>query len=1174
MNNVRSFFDRLRNSPILGGRRTEQILTEGSTSGLSSTIQERNVKSFLEDCFNQPTCISSRVSSYESNDAKFALPDPSSAILYNDLRYDKFYFEDELLDFDYPTTQEVVKNLARMHATSVAFRLLEPERFNEEVLSVLELKERDYVVKPTFPVHLNRKLLKFCLKDSFFNIDVILADIAQYSILNWYSTISEDQEWMALCHSQYWIPNILVKRNRKRQAIANILRMYVKTFEWVLAIHSVPDIICAAYIYEEFLKEFDVQGPKIIYNLLTDLLQVTCDEYTEGGLPILNARYKEKRTPCTLRLKKAHIHDQTHGEVKRRRLLSYIEALFDETIEVISEEVKPRSLPRNNPYIFDLNLVVRTASGHEENFNWIVKALQEDPKATITTRYDVQARMTKEIQLVEHFIDAVTGYQSSIINLTTTYESLFPKMYGCGTSGKKGHKEADQFSVLIYENLDSLGYNFEDPCRGFDMPTVEVAVKNLAYLHAVPIAMRLKNTFKFKERCLHLFNEIPDGSTVKDYHKEIYRKMRIGLDKHRELEEHRPKIETWIQISQRYSWTVKLFDSLDWFTVCHPRYSIRNIMVLRVLQCHEVELKDIEIFTFSSFIKEFNTMGPYMLANILYTLRTIVYSNIDDNGEPVLENAYQEKFKKIIQNFIGRQWIRDLVPDRKSSSPPQAPGGPPPPGDQQPPGEPKPPGVPQHPAEPQLPAALQPSGEKPTSAASKSKTPKTPKSATTGALTTSSPATNVPPTKSPATGAPSSTVLTRRDSKKDKNKGTATTTTTAATKAAPSVSASKSAPAINVPPTKSVAKSTVIKSAPPSTVLPRKGSKTSKNKGTTPTTTTAATKTAPSVSGTATTGASTISSPVTKVPLTKAPASSTVTTSAPPPTTLSRSGSKNYKKKATTATTAATKTAPSASAPPVKAPSGEAPPLPPRPSSHAATSSLPKKANSKNTASKRTVAKSTIFKLTTCENRASKDTVTAFECFSSNDTTYKENASKGITLKSTTYTSSKETVTHFESQVSNASGSNASSSKASSSNASSSNVSGSIASGYESNVTNGITFKSSTFNAIASAITATSTVERRASNEICTSYTFPLETSKTILCRHPIYNCNASKDIAASESRASSTSSKAKVSSEIIFKRTTYKAIASKNAFTDLEATASTETAWNPDASHNTFTVF
>ncbi|XP_019768358.1 uncharacterized protein LOC109543214 [Dendroctonus ponderosae] len=432
MNNVRSFFDRLRNSPILGGRRTEQILTEGSTSGLSSTIQERNVKSFLEDCFNQPvnvlnilttekspaneipvvikitvvakigrsrisedvhiiikmlqeetffigdnskllmrldhltkikkeicvfdlvmeafikfqkpknikiknqffnlfeTCISSRVSSYESNDAKFALPDPSSAILYNDLRYDKFYFEDELLDFDYPTTQEVVKNLARMHATSVAFRLLEPERFNEEVLSVLELKERDYVVKPTFPVHLNRKLLKFCLKDSFFNIDVILADIAQYSILNWYSTISEDQEWMALCHSQYWIPNILVKRNRKRQAIASkatalhklefnnccrdlafflftsvepkmlemhfedILRMYVKTFEWVLAIHSVPDIICAAYIYEEFLKEFDVQGPKIIYNLLTDLLQVTCDEYTEGGLPILNARYKEK----------------------------------------------------------------------------------------------------------------------------------------------------------------------------------------------------------------------------------------------------------------------------------------------------------------------------------------------------------------------------------------------------------------------------------------------------------------------------------------------------------------------------------------------------------------------------------------------------------------------------------------------------------------------------------------------------------------------------------------------------------------------------------------------------------------------------------------------------------------------------------------------------------------
>lgn len=297
---------------------------------------KKKIKDKYKFCNLLETCIGTRVSSYESN-VKFALPDPSTAILYNDLRFERFYFEDEYLDFDYPTTKVVVRNLARIHGAALAFRLLDPERFNEDVLPVLELKEREYVVTPTFPVQLNRNLVEFCMKDGFVNIDVLLAEIAQYSIPNWYSAIAEDQKWLTICHSQYWIPNILVKRNKYIQAITSIptkmdklelnnccsdlaffmftsidskmleihfgdiLNRYAETFDWALKIHAVPNDIRSTYVGEKFLREFDIQAPKILHTVLADLLQVTCEDYGEGGLPILSNRYKEK-VQCLLKL--------------------------------------------------------------------------------------------------------------------------------------------------------------------------------------------------------------------------------------------------------------------------------------------------------------------------------------------------------------------------------------------------------------------------------------------------------------------------------------------------------------------------------------------------------------------------------------------------------------------------------------------------------------------------------------------------------------------------------------------------------------------------------------------------------------------------------------------------------------------------------------------------------
>ncbi|KAH1005912.1 uncharacterized protein LOC109543152 [Dendroctonus ponderosae] len=443
--------------------------------------------------------------------------------------------------------------------------------------------------------------------------------------------------------------------------------------------------------------------------------------------------------------------NQPETEVKRRRLKPLIDEVAKGSTVITNERYHQRSVAGRSPCVLELSMTVRMTTGTTKVNRWILKAIQENPKAPMTTRYDVHTRMTKEIAICSKLFDAIGDYQKRVGIETTYFNSLFPHMVATRLNLTPTRSRPDRYCVIIYDDLDPLGYHFENACTGFDLPTAELLVKNLAFMHAIPIAMRLKNIFQFKESVMHMLNEVPDGTDIKDHYKQIYRDMRLGLDNQPELEPHMEKIQAWIELSQKFSWTSKVYDTLDWFTICHPRYSIRNIMVKRnedgmpteskilephrlefntgvkdlvyfmctsigtallrdhfddiidvyhdhfitILLQHNVEIEQIERFSKEKLMNELNAMAPYTLADILYTLRTIICDGFDAKGEPILDRDYRVKFKDIILLFIAKQWITEIPTD------PRPPGGP------QPPGEPPRQGDPQGAAEIQIEGAQQ-----------------------------------------------------------------------------------------------------------------------------------------------------------------------------------------------------------------------------------------------------------------------------------------------------------------------------------------------------------------------------------------------------------------------------------------------------------------------------------
>ncbi|CAH2002705.1 unnamed protein product [Acanthoscelides obtectus] len=142
--------------------------------------------------------------------------------------------------------------------------------------------------------------------------------------------------------------------------------------------------------------------------------------------------------------------------------------------------------------------------------------------------FQVQKTVKTEIAFYDKVVPSLQDFQREygIANVI----DCFPKLYASRLNLKEDSDEVDEDAVLLFENLSVKGFKNINRIEGFDLEGAKIVLKDLAGLHAVPLALRLQKPHVYEENVKKFFharelpqppkNE-PDGPKPEDTFLEI-----------------------------------------------------------------------------------------------------------------------------------------------------------------------------------------------------------------------------------------------------------------------------------------------------------------------------------------------------------------------------------------------------------------------------------------------------------------------------------------------------------------------------------------------------------------------------------------------------------------------------------------------------------------------------
>ena len=137
-------------------------------------------------------------------------------------------------------------------------------------------------------------------------------------------------------------------------------------------------------------------------------------------------------------------------------------------------------------------------TGVEEKLQCVGKMCP--PSDFLWKLFNVKATVKKEIAMFNLVLPRLQRFQRDE-GLGWVIET-FAKCYGSRISLDPDSNVVDKDAIILLENLKVQGYEVGDRFKGLDLETAEVIVDDLAKLHAVCIAFRMKHPEEFKNTFL------------------------------------------------------------------------------------------------------------------------------------------------------------------------------------------------------------------------------------------------------------------------------------------------------------------------------------------------------------------------------------------------------------------------------------------------------------------------------------------------------------------------------------------------------------------------------------------------------------------------------------------------------------------------------------------------
>ncbi|XP_028154527.2 uncharacterized protein LOC114348095 [Diabrotica virgifera virgifera] len=155
-----------------------------------------------------------------------------------------------------------------------------------------------------------------------------------------------------------------------------------------------------------------------------------------------------------------------------------------------------------------LNLVVQDENSNQsEEIHVVVKKIP--PSEIYQEIFNIQHTFRAEINFYEKLVPLFQNFQRE--NNVQDVLDCFAKFYGSRLN-LNGSEEVDLDAAIVFENLSIAGFRNIDRLTGFNFEETQLLLKYLAQLHAVPLAIKIRNPELFKQEIRPHLNNGLHGS--------------------------------------------------------------------------------------------------------------------------------------------------------------------------------------------------------------------------------------------------------------------------------------------------------------------------------------------------------------------------------------------------------------------------------------------------------------------------------------------------------------------------------------------------------------------------------------------------------------------------------------------------------------------------------------
>ncbi|CAD1476435.1 unnamed protein product, partial [Heterotrigona itama] len=296
-------------------------------------------------------------------------------------------------------------------------------------------------------------------------------------------------------------------------------------------------------------------------------------------------------------------------------------------------EWKPLTAPGENfgSVMLAITVTLTRPSNKTETLNLVAKL--PPTSAYLLDLFNSPVTFKKELRFYDMMAEEFINLQAENGLNEKDLSSLVPKFI-VGRIGLKDPREFDEQAVIILENLKFSGYNTGDRILGLDRKHTEFAVENLAKLHALTIALRMKKPQLYERIAAEVMVGVLNETTEKCVN-DMVKKTQSDCQGIEEIKPYLDQINRTIERDNQAKKNPAKPEE-PWPTLIHNDFWVNNMMFRHNEKGEPVDMK----------------MVDFQLCLCDYGVKDLIFFLISSANKEILDNNLDDMFELYYSCFI------------------------------------------------------------------------------------------------------------------------------------------------------------------------------------------------------------------------------------------------------------------------------------------------------------------------------------------------------------------------------------------------------------------------------------------------------------------------------------------------------------------------------------------